>query len=242
MVLTKLKKISYALSNKSARRALLKGCAPAIEHKSLINRLDVNTLIDIGANKGQFALLCRILKPSLRIFSFEPLAGPAGTCQSIFKDDHKVKIFNVAIGATNEEKTIHLSKRDDSSSLLELTPLQNELFPGTFEVDTLKVEQKKLSDILNPTEIRAPALLKIDVQGYELEVLKGSMELFDEIELIYVELSFLELYSGQPVAREIIDFLTENNFLLSGVYNLVQHKGIAVQADFLFANGRVRSP
>ena len=77
--------------------------------------------------------------------------------------------------------------------------------------------------------------MKIDVQGYELEVLKGSSDLLQSIFYVYVECSFIELYDEQPLANDVINFLEKFSFILKGVYNPHFNKnGIVVQADFLF--------
>jgi len=68
---------------------------------------------------------------------------------------------------------MHISQRDDSSSLLPITEAQNTLFPGTSEVSTQDVQVAPLNDFVAPQDLRPPALLKIDVQGYELAVLNG---------------------------------------------------------------------
>ena len=84
--------------------------------------------------------------------------------------------------------------------------------------------------------IQRPAFLKIDVQGYELEVLKGSCDVLDCIDLVYVECSFIELYAGQALAHHVIEWLLPYGFSLSAIYNLsTDRQGQAVQADFLFS-------
>ena len=77
--------------------------------------------------------------------------------------------------------------------------------------------------------------MKVDVQGFKLNVLKGGNRLLPDFEYVYIECSFIELYDGQALANDIIDFLHQKNFYLRGVYNLYYDKnGVAVQGDFLF--------
>ena len=84
------------------------------------------------------------------------------------------------------------------------------------------------------------ALLKIDVQGFEMEVLKGCNSMLDYFSWVYVECSFIELYEGQALANEVIDYLHTHGFKLAGIYNMsYDRSGIAIQADFLF-NLRIR--
>ena len=96
-----------------------------------------------------------------------------------------------------------------------------------------------LDNFIEKSELIKPVFVKIDVQGFELEVLKGSKNLIDEFDYIYVECSFIELYEKQALADEVITFLNNYSFKLKGVYNMFyDKKGIAVQADFLFRKSR----
>ncbi|HKX35989.1 MAG TPA: FkbM family methyltransferase, partial [Rhizorhapis sp.] len=106
-------------------------------------------------------------------------------------------------------------------------------YPQTQTVGKLGVPVRPLRTML--PQIQAPALLKIDVQGAELEVLKGCGDMLAAFDHIYVELSFRELYLGQPLASEVICWLAERGFTACGVYNVSTIAGGAsVQADFLF--------
>ena len=131
--------------------------------------------------------------------------------------------------------SIHVSREDDSSSLLPITSLQNILFPGTDEKEVRTIQVKRLDAVLVPMDIEKPALLKLDVQGFEKQALEGCKSLLLMFSYIYVECSFVELYVGQARAHEVISFLHDFGFVLSGVYNLsYDKKGSAIQGDFLF--------
>ena len=95
-------------------------------------------------------------------------------------------------------------------------------------------------EFVSPEEIVRPALLKLDVQGYELKALRGCEELLELFSHIYAECSFLELYTGQALADEVIAWLAKRNFKLRGIYNArYDKKGNAVQCDLLFINERL---
>lgn len=216
---------------------LLRGVAAAVEHPHLkVLCGDVRTVVDIGANRGQFALMARHCFPLARIVAFEPLARPADQFKRVFNGDKNVTLHRVAIGTHAHEAAIHLSARDDSSSLLPILDLQDDIFPGTKEVGTLKVTVAPLNQYLGPADIQSPALLKLDVQGYELKVLEGCQQLLSSFDHVYLELSFMELYQGQALAYQIIDYLRMQHFELCGAYNLTYDAaGRSVQGDFLFA-------
>lgn len=221
------------------RRGLLHGVAATIEHESALRDLNLRTIIDVGANKGQFSLLARALFPSAVLHSFEPLAEPAHRFQSVFAGDEATTLHRVALGPESKVAQIHVSAKDDSSSLYPIAAMQDALFPGTAEVGTREITVCKLNDRLKADEILSPALLKIDVQGYELEALKGCEVLLAHIDWIYVECSFIELYEGQALASEVLAWIQARGFRLVGAYNMAYDKqGRAIQADFLFSRSR----
>ena len=130
---------------------------------------------------------------------------------------------------------MHVSRADDSSSLLPISDLQRQLFPGTEEKGTRRVTVTPLDGALFPAQIQAPTLLKIDVQGYELEVLKGSTSLLECFDYLLVECSYIELYTGQALADEVVRYVEKAGFVLAERCNLVRDKhGDIIQADFFF--------
>ena len=231
----RLTKLLRCLSARSYRTALIRNrVAAAVEHLHVLSKLNCRTVVDIGANRGQFALVARGCYADARIASFEPLPGPAAKFRAIFRGDAKVRLHEAAIGPTRDQVKIHVSQRDDSSSLLPIGPLQSTTFPGTAEIGTATVEVGRLQDFVSGDEIELPALLKLDVQGFELQALLGCESLIDRFAYVYAECSFLELYSGQALADEVIAWLRERGFRLAGVHNVAYRDGQAVQADMLF--------
>jgi len=234
---TKTCKLASILAVPAWLRALLQQrVAAGVEHAGVLRNLgSVRTVVDVGANRGQFALAARHCFPAAQIISFEPLAGPAAIYRSVFVKDKRTKLIEAALGPETGEAIIHVSERDDSSSLLPITPRQNELFPGTAEAGEKKIRVTRLSEHLPDKAIQAPALLKLDVQGFELQALAGCEDRLSRFAWVYAELSFMELYSGQALADDVIAWLRERGFTLRGVYHMVyDREGRAVQADFLF--------
>jgi FkbM family methyltransferase len=233
----KVFKLARIMATPAWRDALLINRAAAgVEHRIVLGQLGtISTVVDIGANRGQFALVARCVFPSAHIVSFEPLPGPASVFRSVFASDTCVTLHEAAIGPSVGETTIHISKCDDSSSLLPITAAQSTLFPGTQEASTAVIVVGPLSSYLAPEAIAGPALLKLDVQGFELQALAGCEARLAQFVWVYAECSFIELYEGQAFADEVIAWLRERGFSLRGVYNMVyDSQGRAVQADFLF--------
>ena len=233
----------FSLGCGRSLRALRLGVAAGVEHVRVLRNLGaVSVVVDIGANRGQFALAARHCFPTAHIVSFEPLPGPAAMFRRVFAGDSLVALHEAAIGPVVGEATMHVSRLDDSSSLLPITAEQERVFPGTAEAGTSAVQTGPLEQFVASDEIDAPALLKLDVQGYELEALKGCESLLHLFEAVYCECSFIELYAGQALAGEVVAWLRERRFDLAGVYNAsYDRNGRAVQADFLFERGGERA-
>ena len=234
--LLQIHKAWQSLKEPRFRRALGFGVSPSHEHRGMLSSLgDINTVVDVGANVGQFALICGSCFPNAKIHSFEPLSNARKVFLKVMEGSDRVFLHPVALGDHRAELQMHVTAKADSSSLL--TPsLQASIFPGTHEVSTEVTLVMPLEERLSREEISSPAMLKIDVQGYELQVLRGCKTLLDCFDYVFVELSFVELYADQSLAPEVIGWLAENGFALSGCYVSATSylNGKMIQGDFLF--------
>ncbi|MGE5490057.1 MAG: FkbM family methyltransferase [Actinomycetota bacterium] len=233
-ILNRLDKLLQALLSPRLLGALLRHRVLAgAEHRRVLSR-QLNTVVDIGANRGQFSLAARRWAPAARVEAFEPLPGPADVFRRVFEGDDGVRLHPSAIGPAAETRTMHVSARDDSSSLLPISAAQTTMFPGTWEAGLASVSVAPLDAFLGTDDIVAPAMLKLDVQGYELEALRGCETLLDAFDWVYCECSFVEFYTGQRLADEVVAWLADRDFRLEGTFNPARDGGRTVQADFLF--------
>jgi FkbM family methyltransferase len=230
-----LDKLAQAMRSELLRRALLRhGVLAGAEHRTVLRRR-LNAVVDIGANRGQFSLAVRRWAPQARIVAFEPLDKPAQIFRRVFSGDAKVTLHQCAIGGAPAMQTMHISARDDSSSLLPIAAAQTAMFPGTQEVGTIQVRVATLAELVDAAELTSPAMLKLDVQGYELNTLKGCEPLLRHFDWIYCECSYVEFYAGQELAGEIIAWLLARGFVLQESCNAaLDPRGQTVQADLLF--------
>jgi FkbM family methyltransferase len=232
----RLRKLAVILPDARLRAALAAGAAVAAEHLSLLSDLRPASVVDVGANVGQFTLAVRHILPQIPVIAFEPLARPAGIFAKLFGKDPQIRLERIALGAETRRASMVVTAADDSSSLLPVGAEQLRIFPGTQAVGTAAVEVDRLDRRVTAAELRAPALLKIDVQGYELEVLRGAEGVLGAFEHVYVEASFRQLYVGQALAEAVIDHLTARDFALERVCNpTTDRDGSMVQADLLFS-------
>jgi len=214
---------------------LFNGVAAGTEHKKIFNHFDnINTIIDIGANKGQFALICRHFCKQAKIYSFDPLPNIDQTYKKILKKN--CFFYNCAIGPKRKKTFLNISNKNDSSSILEITKNQNKIFKGTEYVGKLPIKMKKLSDCLDLKDIKLKCLLKIDVQGFELETLKGCQPFLQKVQYIYIECSTIEFYKNQSLFKDVKEWLYLKGFKIKKKFNSEFYNNKLVQADYLFEN------
>jgi FkbM family methyltransferase len=217
-------------------KGLQSGVAAAIEHEGAIRPLKLASVIDVGANRGQFSILVAGLFPNAQIRAFEPLWEAAAVYKKVFQGSSRATLYPYAAGSESGSAQIHISARADSSSLLPISQKQSEIFPGTEQLATRLIEVRRIDDVLKGELFASPLMVKLDVQGFELAALQGMPEVLRQADYVYAEITFLPLYGGQPLAHEVIDWLRGNGFNLQGIYNLTSSSdGAAVQADALFA-------
>jgi FkbM family methyltransferase len=216
------------------RSALRAGVAATIEHDRLPLRRDFRTVIDVGANRGQFAVYSKVRFPEAQIYSLEPLDGPRRRMQALFQDEERVHIIARAAGDAPGVMTLHVSGQDDSSSLLSMAARQLERYPETAMVGTQDVEVDTLDAMFEKTGLMGPVLLKLDVQGYEMAALKGGRELLERVDAVLTEASFVPFYEGQALFDELHEWLTKAGFGLVAGAMSAQAGGRWEQGDFLY--------
>jgi FkbM family methyltransferase len=206
-----------------------------VEHDALPLRHDLRTVIDVGANRGQFTLYALARFASAHIIAFEPLPGARQHMTRLFEGEDRVEVIPLALGETEGEVVMHLSAREDSSSLLPIGGRQVSTYPGTEEVGTTRAYVRTLDSVLADRELMRPALLKVDVQGYELPVLRGAEQTLRSFEQILIEASFVELYEGQALFPDISQHLEAHGFrLVAGHISTSDTLGRWLQGDFLY--------
>jgi len=228
----RVRRVALGVSTGPRRRALANGVAVDPSHLKALGIARPRHVIDVGANAGQFALACIGTSGIESVVSFEPLREAGARFKRSIRDP-RVELREVGLGREPGFATLHISNHDDSSSLLAITELQSHTFPGT-ETSAERVVQVSTLD-LQFAHIQPRTLLKIDVQGFELEVLRGADRTLAAVDWVLCEVSFREFYAGQAPAGEVIALLHAANFDIHGIINSTSVAGIGVQADLLFA-------
>jgi FkbM family methyltransferase len=233
---SRVQKLLGILREPVYRRALRHGVAASIEHEAIPLRTDFRTVIDVGANRGQFALFAAHHFPGAKLICFEPQPAPRALLKRVIDGTAPLRVLDVAVGASNEVAEFHIAEADDSSSLLMSNQRQQRAFPGAESNRSISVEIRRLDEVLTSSDLVPPVLLKIDVQGGELGVLRGAQGLLGSIDVVLLEASFVELYVGQALVDELWTFLNGHGFTCRGIWSATYGTtGECLLADLLFA-------
>jgi len=201
-----------------------------------IKQAGIKTVIDIGAHTGEFSSAIRAILPSVRVYAFEPLPECFAKLSARYKKDEAYHAFQTALGAQDGIVEFQRSSFSKSSSMLPMANLHHAVFPWSADSSPVEIQLGTLDGYAGEMDLRSKVLMKIDVQGYEDRVLKGSVQVLKRVEYVLVEVSFRSLYEGQAGFGDVYDFLVESGFSYSG--NLEQWVSplddSVLQADALF--------
>ncbi|GAV19882.1 2-O-methyltransferase NoeI [Mariprofundus micogutta] len=190
-----------------------------------IKSLSIKTIIDIGANEGQFAKSILQTFPSARLFCFEPLPNAFTALESWKKETGKdVTIFNVALGDNEGVVAMNLHvDHSTSSSILQSTRNNDELFPETANQTKIDVKMTTLDKALSSLSnmLVEDIFIKVDVQGFEVKVIEGGQGIFRLAKAVILEVCVESLYDGQSEFTTILGKMEKLGFKYSG--NLQQY-------------------
>jgi len=194
------------------------------------------TVIDVGANIGQFAVASAKIFPDVSVHSFEPQPNCVTHLQKNVKRLGNVKIHPFALGDAEGEVEFHVNQHSHSSSILPLAESHRSAFPNAQEKETISVKVSTLDDVFNSIELKSPVLLKLDVQGYEAQTLRGGLETLQRVDYVILEASFKQMYEGELLFMDIVGLMEGYGFhFLRPVGWLSNPKtGEILQLDALF--------
>jgi len=214
--------------------------SPGERRSRLMSWRRTDLLIDVGANVGQYAERARRGGYIGPIVSFEPLAGPYAELADRAHADGDWQCWRLALGRTDGSIELNVSADLVSSSVLPLASRHLKVTPDSRYTHQEIVNMVRLdSMIARSVKAAARPYLKVDVQGFELDVLAGSERLLSRIDAVEVEVSFVALYEGSPLVRDLIEYLHGGGFELRSLegHGEDSDTGEMVQADAIFLRG-----
>ena len=194
------------------------------------------TILDIGANEGQFADKMHSLFPDTIIYSFEPIPEAFAQLTKNLKEIKQVKGVNLALGDVAGEITFNKNESSASSSFLEMADTHVKSFDFAVKTQPIKVKVETLDHFMSKETIDLPLLIKIDVQGFEDKVIKGGEETIRKAKMVICEVSFTELYKGQLLFNDTYEIFRSLGFSYAGNIEQLRSPDTnrILQADAIF--------
>ena len=203
----------------------------------LLSSRGITRVLDVGANVGGYGAQLRRLGFGGTIVSFEPLPGPFAELERRTASDPRWDCRRQALGSSDGTAEIHVAGNVASSSLLEINERALRSAPQAAYVGTESIEVARLDSIWPQLVDEVDRVyLKLDVQGFELEALKGAEASMPKIACVQAELSFVPMYESAPTYLELISYLGSLGFRLAGLeegHDDVR-TGEMLQADGIF--------
>lgn len=215
---------------------------PRREVLRFLASLNIKTVLDIGANEGQFARRVRRILPAARIYSFEPLPEVFRTLAALKARDSNFEAINLGISDQAGEVDFEVNDFSPSSSVLPVAEMAREAFPYTAHTRKTRVNLTTLDSWVRQHTLQEPLLVKMDVQGLEDRVIRGGPATLARSAAVISEVSFAGMYEGQALFDDVYARLRALGFRCAGMVEPLYHPGTGeiLQADAIFLPCRSR--
>jgi FkbM family methyltransferase len=238
-----LRSLGFDLSRLSslARNRNQPGDDPFLHQKRLAPAEGVKVIFDIGANRGQTTPTYRKWFPEATIYCFEPFAASFATLKEAFPNCRFVQPFQLAVSDGVGTRSFYCANESVMNSLLPLSPRADLLTTSTGS-GTIEVQSTTLDAFCSENNVTRIDILKIDVQGAEVQVLSGATGLLRDqlVRMVYLEVNFNEIYLGQAFFHDVSGFLHSHGYSLYGLYQMAYSPvGPIGWADALFVSPKV---
>lgn len=200
------------------------------------------TVIDVGANAGQFSAAALQRWPTADLIAFEPLPEVAAGLGARLAKLPSAEVHAVALGEADGQLLFHPHAYSPSSSALSVLGSAAERFGWAHQQPAIEVPVRRLDAVVGSRELARPALLKIDVQGFELAVLAGATRTLEQIDAVIVEVSFERSYAGQPLFSEVNRLMDDLGWRSGRLLDWCRQAGRVVEADMLYTRQGAASP
>jgi len=197
-----------------------------------------NVIFDVGSNRGNITLKYLNLFPNATIHAFEPFPDSYEIFINLHKENLNVHLNKYALSSELGKAILNVNKSVDTNSLLESKKIGANSDKSCISVGQIEIETNTIDNYCIQNNITEIDILKIDVQGSEIEVLKGALDMLKKgnIKLIYTETYFEQQYVNQPLFHDISQLLYKHNFVLQDIYDPYFSKNNILWCDSIFIN------
>lgn len=236
---SKIKHLIQSLANILGYRIVPRDRDPYTLLK-LIESNSFSAVIDVGANNGMTCAHWLKKFPDAHVYAIEAQHSYLNDLKAIERQHpNRLTIWNFA--ASDKKEEIQFFIHEDhlsSSSTLQSTNISHDLLPFTRKTRIETVTALPIDDLIESANIslKSNTLLKLDVQGAELKVLKGAKKTLSSIQQIFCEINLQDLYEGQAKLIDILALLENYGFRLSGFSEQFHTEaGNAIYFDAVFS-------
>lgn len=200
-----------------------------------ISHRNIDMVLDVGANVGQFATELRNNGYTGQIRSFEPLSSVFPILSAAAEGDDQWQVYNFALGAVSGQSTINVSESTVFSSLLPVSSAAAAYADTAVSNHTETIEVRTLDEVL--PAVTGNVLLKIDTQGFEKQVLEGAQKTLSKMKGVLMELPIIHLYKGNWQFHEAVAYMAAAGFVPAQIHPVNFHwidNVSLVEVDCLF--------
>jgi len=216
------------------------GNNPIEDMTRLLSRRSVAIVVDGGAYEGSFSHECARAFPNATIHAFEPTPASYSRLERRAQSASAIVCHRLALGSECGAATLFVNASPLTNSLRKNSSAGHHYFPVfVAEQTTTKVQVVTLAEFASDRGLDAIDILKLDLQGNELEAIIGSGRLLETVRVIFMEVQFVELYENAPLFSEIESYLRGRGFVLYQLYELVRSPkdGRLLYGDAMFVAG-----
>lgn len=188
----------------------------SVYNKKWLLNSNIRTVIDIGASVGEFTAIYAELFPDAQIYAFEPLPDCFEELKLIANNYERIEPYNIALGNKEGRLKFHRSSWVPASSFREMTDLHKKNYPHSAGSETVEVDVKTLDKVFENVHLDENILIKMDVQGFEDEVIKGGIETIKKAKVLVIECSLQTTYIGEPMFHGVYSLMHPLGFEYRG--------------------------
>jgi FkbM family methyltransferase len=208
---------------------------------SLLRRLRIDCVLDVGAHYGEYALSLRRHGYAGRIVSFEPVADSFRTLSEVARQDANWTVHRLAVGACEEERLLNVPSRSSLASFLPPSAYSREIFgdeivPRHQERVSVTTLDSFMSADSQGDGRRSRLFLKIDAQGFDAQILDGAEQALRLVQGLQTEVALKPLYNGVTPYLSQLGRLNDRGFELTGTFPVVRDSRMSIiELDCVFA-------
>jgi FkbM family methyltransferase len=208
---------------------------------NLINHYDIDLVLDVGANNGGFGKMLRLEGYKGTIHSFEPVSKTYEELKKVIAKDSNWHAHQYALGATQAKQLINVTESSDLASFLSPSSFGKDVYKENLKTShqeevIINTVDQFLSKEIHDMRTKK-VFLKMDTQGFDMQVIQGSLKSLDSISCVLSEISLNPIYSNMPHYLDSLKSYEELGLMVTGLYPVSREKDLSIiEMDCMLIN------